>query len=358
MKTHSPLSIILTTLLVVAFGWGVAFLVTRGIEAMRPSVITVETTTDQKALTLSANIVNPAVPAQVKSTHELTVLVGGDIMFDRGIRALGDKNGYDSLFDNNLVTLFKRADIVAANLEGPITSYPSKTLVGGKIVTDNLTFTFPPRVRTTLKDSGITIVSQANNHADNFGYLGTMETQDWLEDAGVAWFGNPWNSTSTKMSRINSIGQTPLATIMSKNGIRVAFVGYHAFQPGFERVLSEIRRVATPDTFVIVVPHWGEEYIATSSDRMKSQARAFMTAGADAIIGAHPHVIMDQEWVDGVPVFYSVGNLLFDQYFSPHVMTGNVIELHIVQDDTGIHLANTTTHTIQLVKGMGTKLVE
>jgi poly-gamma-glutamate synthesis protein (capsule biosynthesis protein) len=101
------------------------------------------------------------------------------------------------------------------------------------------------------------------------------------------------------------------------------------------------------------MPHWGEEYTAEPSLRMKSQARAFINAGADAIIGAHPHVIMNQEWVGAVPIYYSVGNLLFDQYFSPEVMKGNIVELQIVQNDSGPHLDTVKVHEINLKSGKG-----
>jgi poly-gamma-glutamate synthesis protein (capsule biosynthesis protein) len=184
-----------------------------------------------------------------------------------------------------------------------------------------------------------------------------METQDWLQDAGIPWYGNPWNSTSTKMSREKLTNdKSPIATVVTKNGIKVAFVGYHSFQLGIDRVIAEIKRVSGPDVFTIVVPHWGEEYTATSSEKMRSQAKAFIAAGADAIIGAHPHVVMNQEWMNGVPVVYSVGNLLFDQYFSPQVMTGNIIELHVSKDASGVHLESMNVHENYLIKGKGVSL--
>lgn len=359
MKSHGHIKITLITLLVVAFGWGSTYLVMKGLELARPSTIAVETI-PQKALILEANVVNPDVPAipQTKSSKKLTIMISGDVMFDRSIRAYGERNGYDSLFDDSIVSLFKKADIVVANLEGPITSYPSKTLVNGK-TTEELTFTFPAKSRQALTHAGITMVSLANNHTDNFGFLGFMETQDWLQDAGISWFGNPWNSTSTKMSREKtSATKSPIATVITKSGITVAFVGYHSFQLGIDNVIAEIKRVSGPDVFTIVMPHWGEEYVAKPSERLKSQARAFIAAGADAIIGAHPHIVMDNEWVSAVPVYYSIGNLLFDQYFSPEVMRGNVIELNLKQDNSGPYLDHIEVHDVHLKIGKGVVLNE
>lgn len=355
MKKHGPASIILTTLLVVAFGWGTTYLVACGIKALRPGTMFVETT-PQQAATLEATVINPAVPEPTLASQSITIMMGGDIMMDRNIRALGEKNGYDTLFDGPVATLFKDADIAVANLEGPITSNPSKNLINGKPI-EVLQFTFSPQSRSALTAAGFDIVSLANNHTDNFGLLGFKETQDWLTDAQISWFGNPWNITSSSIMRDTpSDSKSPITTVITKNGITVAFVGYHAFQKGSDVVAREIKRVSGPNVFTIVMPHWGEEYVATSSEKMKGLATAFINAGADAVIGAHPHVIMNQDWIGGVPVVYSLGNLLFDQYFSPQVSKGMVAELHLVKDPSGVHLERMNTHEVYMMRGVGTVL--
>ena len=348
MNQYPRIGILLTALLVVVSGWGITYLVMKGIELSQPSVIMVRTT-PQDALALEARVVNPAYDASHPTdSTQLTLIMGGDVMFDRGIRAIGERNGYDTLIAPEITALFKQADIVAVNLEGPIASQQSKTLVNGK-TTDSFTFTSALAGAQALQNAGVTIVSLANNHIDNFGFAGYIETQKHLNEAGISWFGNPWNSTSSSMSiRSDLDNDSPITTRITKNGITVAFIGYHAFQTGIDRVVAEIRRVAAPNVFVVVMPHWGEEYVKAPSEKMRSQARAFVAAGADAIIGAHPHVIMDQEWVGTVPVYYSLGNLLFDQYFSTDVMTGLVVELHLSNASDRIQLEHISTHTITL----------
>ncbi|MEN9524047.1 MAG: hypothetical protein RL536_116, partial [Candidatus Parcubacteria bacterium] len=226
MKSHSLIGTVLTIIIVVAFVWGLGYLIVKAIEAYGSSTILVKTTS------LSTEVSTSTKPIEkirsIFDSDKLTVMMGGDVMLDRSIRAYGERSGYDSLFDDSVVSLFKKADIVVANLEGPITSNPSKTLVNGK-TTDSLTFTFSKNARKALTHAGIDIVSLANNHMDNFGFLGFLETQDWLKDASIAWFGNPWNSTSTKMNREHIGDNSPIVTIVSKNGIDVAFVGYHSF---------------------------------------------------------------------------------------------------------------------------------
>lgn len=360
--------------MVVAFGWGSTYLVLKGIEVAKPNVIVVKSTPQKAAVTEASGATSTlrgpittnapqGVPKNSRKIHtaqnnkdSITVVIGGDVMFDRTIRILGNQNGYDTLFDKSVTSLFQNADLAVVNLEGPITSYPSKTIVDGKF-TKSFTFTFHPESRNALKNAGIDIVSLANNHTDNMNLIGFIETQDWLEDAGVLWFGNPWNSTSTNISRRSRInGDSPIVKIVEMEGIKVAFVGYHAFQSGMSRVIEEIKRIEDPEIFTILVPHWGEEYTFKPSTVLKAQARAFIDAGADAIVGAHPHVIMEQEWVGAVPVYYSLGNLLFDQYFSPEVMKGLIVELHIIKDGSRVYLDKVDTYENKLVQGVGTTM--
>ena len=361
MNKNEFMRTLIVTVVVVASGWGVGYLAFAGIRQAHPlnsivHTISNLTNSTQEALTIEATTVNPTVPEPSvvhkvtplvadKNPGELVVMMAGDVMFDRGIRALGERNGYDSLFDESVTSLFKKADIVVANLEGPITSSSSKTLVDNR-TNDSLTFTFSPAAADALMSAGITIVSQANNHADNFGLNGFRETQRWLTASGVRYFGNPWNSTTT----------SPITTLVTQNDITVAFVGYHGFQPGVDRLMSEIKRVSGPNVFTIIMPHWGEEYVKVPSDKLRSYARAFIAAGARAVIGAHPHVVGDDEWIGDVPVYYSLGNLLFDQYFSPEVMRGEIVELHVSRGSSGAHLESVTVHETKIVPGRGVTL--
>lgn len=255
---------------------------------------------------------------------------------DRAVRNLGQKLGYDSLFAE-IKPLFDSADLVAVNLEGPITSNPSKTLVNGH-TTNSLTFTFDPTSTKALSNAGIKLVSLANNHADNFGLAGIAETKKWLAKSNIVWFGDYRNASSSE-------------AVVTKNNISVAFVGYHAFQPGFEKVLASVRELSGKGYFVIVMPHWGVEYATSSTPEMRVQARLLVASGARAILGSHPHVVMEHVEMGDIPVFYSLGNLLFDQYFSAGVMTGNIVELNLSKkngatklDKVKIYETSTASH--------------
>jgi poly-gamma-glutamate synthesis protein (capsule biosynthesis protein) len=273
-----------------------------------------------------------ATVAPIQATSTITVTIGGDIMFDRRERALGEKNGYDSLLEG-IAPIFRVADIAVANLEGPITSNQSLTLLADGRMTSLLAFTFATTTGQALANAGIALVSLANNHTDNFGRAGVEETHYWLNASKMLWFGDPANATSTEK-------------IVCKKGICIAFVGYNEFEPGFENVLADVRRLAGQGYPVIVMPHWGDEYAPTAPDRVREKARELVAAGAFAIIGSHPHVIEDKEWIDNVPVIYSLGNLLFDQYFSPAVMLGNIAELTISKDESGTRIDSVRLYTV------------
>lgn len=249
------------------------------------------------------------------SVYKATVVIGGDVMLDRNVRNLGEMHGYDR-FLSSLGQFFKEADLAVVNLEGPITSNDSKTLLANGRTTGSFVFTFATSTAQALSGWNIDAVSLANNHTDNFGIKGLQETKKYLNEAGVNYFGSPWNSTSTEL-------------VLEANGLKIGLIGYHQFQPGLASILSDLSRVSSTTDFLIVFPHWGAEYKKIHSADMRDLAFKFIEAGADTVVGAHPHVTMDREWVGNVPIIYSLGNLLFDQYFSPDVIKGNIVSLHL-----------------------------
>ncbi len=334
------------------FGAGSIWLWTHGLQiaihglpsktANTASIFDVANMNIENTLSNSSHFIRNAVPAIKLPSPTVTIMIGGDVMLDRLMRRIGTKKGYDYLF-SSVAPLFKTADIVIANLEGPITINPSKTLLPNGTMTSSLLFTFAPSSAKALSNAGITAISLANNHEDNFGAAGVTETKKWLKGAGVKWFGSPWNVASTTFAT-------------TTKGMRIAFVGYESFQPGIDTVLAEIKRLSTAGYFVIVMPHWGEEYTTTPSVKMRSQARSFVTAGAKAIIGSHPHVMMSDEMIAGVPVYYSIGNLIFDQYFSEAVMNGEIVSLTLVNGPAGPSLDKIITYGTRLDRTKGVVL--
>lgn len=245
------------------------------------------------------------------------ILFAGDMQFDRHIRDVIDAKGDDAVFGCMAETLGS-FDTVVANLEGPITENESRSR-GSKVGSpENFSFTFPSRTAETLKAHNIGIVNIGNNHITNFGLEGFATTQGFLMHADVGYFGGIKTDDAVYRTEIE--------------GNIISFVSYNQFGgDSAEATADKIRREKTAGRTVIVYTHWGEEYRPATLNE-KSLALIFVTAGADAILGSHPHVVQEDAIVAGVPVFYSLGNFIFDQYWNESVSRGLAVELIVGQD--------------------------
>lgn len=245
----------------------------------------------------------------------LTLLAVGDIMLDRSVMLKTEETGnYNHPF-LLIDPLFKEYNLHLANLEGPITNFKSVANGTGGA---RFTFTFSPKFVDPLKNR-FEFLSLANNHENNFGQKGIDQTRKFLGDAGVKYFGDPNNAVG-----LNSVTTT-------YNGISIAFVGYHQLvEIGLENVLAEIKKLDTQFDLVIAMPHWGVEYITDKPyPTQVEDGHAMVDAGADIIIGAHPHVVQPIEVYKDKVIFYSLGNFIFDQYFSEETQTGLAIGFQI-----------------------------
>lgn len=266
-------------------------------------------------------------PTPAKTT---TLLFFGDMMFDRGVRAQIKKIGYETVYGNFLSTISAKYDHTIANLEGPITSYPSKLIGADGRGIPGFTFTFPTSTASELKASGMDLVSLANNHTENFGSEGLAESVKWLNLVGLPMFGNPTNNDGASVSQSQQT-RTICDTIC------ISYIGYHEFTLQNEgSVVREIKRVRAQSDIIIIMPHWGVEYDHLPNSKQVTLAHQWIDAGADAIIGGHPHVIQSFEIYNNKPIFYSLGNFLFDQYFSYHTTHG----LGVALTYTGTHEKN------------------
>ena len=248
------------------------------------------------------------------------ILFVGDLLFDRGIRYYADKNGGNDFIFKKISSALAGNDLVVANLEGPITN--NKSVSAGTVVgsPDNYFFTFDPSVATTLFKENIKMVDLGNNHILNFGQTGLTATKKYLTEAGVGYFGD--SSSDSKST----------STVI--NGIKVAFVGYNQFSgltDGKEEqaTIDEIKKVRGTSDIVVVFSHWGVEYDSAPTSAMKALAHQFIDAGADVVVGSHSHVIGQVEAYKGKRIYYSLGNFIFDQYFSEEVRNGLGVKVKI-----------------------------
>jgi poly-gamma-glutamate synthesis protein (capsule biosynthesis protein) len=258
----------------------------------------------------------PPSPTPLPVDQSIEIIFAGDMMLDRNVRKVGDSKGYDYIFEQ-LTPLFTQADLVISNLEGPITENTSVSL--GSIIgsPQNYTFTFNPSILPTLVKNNLKIVNLGNNHILNFGKTGLDSTLKYLDSAGIEYFGN----TGYPKNRFF------IKTI--KNKI-IGLVNYNQFvKDGESACLEDIAAIRNQVDVLIVYSHWGIEYQTDANLTIQSLAHSFIDAGADIIIGSHPHVVQQTEIYNGKYIYYSLGNFVFDQYFSPETQSGLLVKVII-----------------------------
>lgn len=201
----------------------------------------------------------------------------------------------------------KNADIIFANLESPLidkcpTTQAGMVFCGDKRNIDGLVF------------AGVNIASLANNHAGNHGSQGVEQTIKLLHENGILATG------------VNG------PVYKNVKGIKFAFLGYNDVtktQPGIsnvdeEKIKNEIAEAKKQADIVIVTFHWGTEYQALPDQRQRYLGHLAIDAGADLIIGNHPHWIQPVEIYKGKLIIYAHGNFIFDQMWSQKTREGVV----------------------------------
>jgi len=240
-----------------------------------------------------------------------TVLFVGDIMLDRGVENLMKKNS--SFYPFQKITHFlKGVDIVFGNLEGPVVREPKR------ISTKNLKFTFSPDVINGLSYGNVNLLSLANNHTLDMGKSGLEETKELLEQKNINFVGDPVKCTKE--------------FLFQKDGIMFfAFNKTFPFNCKDEKIVENVKsvRMQNKREFLIVSLHWGGEYLSESLNIQKNLAHRIIDAGADLVVGYHPHVVQDIEIYNGRLIFYSLGNFIFDQYFSKETRESLAVGLEI-----------------------------
>lgn len=291
------------------------------------------------------NLQQLPTPEPTPTLTPLRVLVAGDLMFDRHIRLHAEQKGNSYIFAE-ITEFLRSADYVVVNLEGPITGFKSKSL--GSVVgsPNNYLFTFPESVAKTLADNKITLVSLGNNHIFNFGQVGLEQTLTHLKEQSIQYFG--------RVSQTDSL--VPLANLQTVKNRTVAWINFNQFSSQSKQsVLDEIKRRRTEAEYVIVYAHWDNEYQPKPSAGTVALAHAMIDAGADMVIGSHPHVIQISEVYADKKIYYSLGNFVFDQYFEPAVKKGMVLELTFAGPSEPIHVQE---HLVELLPNGQTRLIK
>jgi len=256
----------------------------------------------------------------VIDSEPITLVFGGDVMLDRAVRNKVGPINY-KIFDDSLIEFFSSADIAVINLEGPVTDLPSISAPAPFLAPESFSFTFDPQSLQELVRAGIDAVSVGNNHIRDRGPEGVRQSKIHLDAQSIAHFGLPNEEAS-------------LSTIIEKDETRFGLIAYNQFIPTVsdERFIELVQDLASTTAFTIVFPHWGNEYETIPTAKQALLARSFIDAGADLVVGAHPHVIQSFETYNNRAVAYSLGNLIFDQWFEEPVRNGVLLRITLDPD--------------------------
>ncbi len=264
---------------------------------------------------------------------KIKILFVGDIMLDRGVEWQMKKNSISYPFEK-ISPFLKQFDIVFANLEGPIVENPPK------FASNSMQFAFSQEAGQAMAESGINLVSLANNHASNMGQEGLLQTKEFLTQQGVGFLGDPIDCEKENIFTKNDL-------------IFLAFNQTFSFNCPAEKIIEIIQRTRSenPEAILIVAMHWGQEYQSQADKTQSDLGHKIISAGADVIFGGHPHVVQNIEMYEpfgatpafatsyanveasagrqGKPIFYSLGNFIFDQYFSQETQESLAVSMEI-----------------------------
>ena len=234
-----------------------------------------------------------------------SLIFGGDIMLARSVESYARSGGGWEQVMSPINSVFSSSDCRVANLESPFASNKKQTETG------SLVFAAKPEAVAALIDSKITAVSLANNHITDQGAAGLNETQKILKENNIAYGGAGASRETALAPQTIQCGQLKVGLIFASYGTNFGAEG--VVVATLEDITPSITEAEKKYDIVAVFAHWGSEYQAVNSPFQKEMAHRYIDAGADLVIGSHPHVIQPIEIYKNKLIAYSLGNFVFDQ---------------------------------------------
>ncbi len=243
-------------------------------------------------------------PVIITSVGEkVEIILTGDVMLGRSVLTRTEKEKDWTYPFNKVSEYLRNSDIVFSNLESPIVENCPRTDSG-------MVFCTSPELVEGLRFANIGVVTVANNHMGNYGQKGINDTKRYLTGAGIDYTG---------------VGDLVVKEV---KGTKFGFLGFDFVNAKpTDLDLKLIRQSDSLVDVLIVGVHWGEEYKDKANKKQREIAKDLVENGADVIAGHHPHWIQDEEYVNDKPVYYSLGNFIFDQMWSEETKKGLVIKL-------------------------------
>ena len=265
-----------------------------------------------------------------KDSGDTTIILTGDVLFANAFKAAYDAGGIERVVSPELLEQLKAADILMVNNEFPFSDR------GEPMADKQFTFRCSPSYVRALNEMGVDIVSLANNHTLDYGRAALSDTFSALDGAGILYGGAG-----------DSVERAKEVQIMEVNGKKYGFIAVSRVVPSADwkiesaapgmftcydatALIEVIKEAKQTCDFVTIFPHWGTEYSEQPNAVQRELAKQCMDAGADLVVGAHTHCLEGIEYIDGKPVFYSLGNFIFGQ----NIDRSAAVKVTVTEDGT------------------------
>lgn len=270
---------------------------------------------DSESVSIFIRNESPAQGSELEeddSGGSITIAFAGDVLLsDHVLNAYQSGGGIGGVVGESLLQAANEADLFMVNQEFPFSNR------GSAAPDKQFTFRLPPEKVSMLQEMGIDLVTLANNHALDFGTDALLDTCRTLEEAGIPYVGAGENLERAKAlySRniqgwtVGFLGATRVIPTADWAATRSGPGMLSTYDPGI--LLEEIRKAKETCDYLVVYVHWGVEREERPKDYQRQLGHQYIDAGADLVIGSHPHVLQGIEYYQGKPIVYSLGNFVF-----------------------------------------------
>ncbi|MDD7179007.1 MAG: CapA family protein [Lachnospiraceae bacterium] len=243
----------------------------------------------------------------------VTLLFAGDVLLSDYVLNNYNSNGIDGVLSPDLLNELQNADITVINNEFPFSTR------GTQAPDKQFTFRVDPKYVSVLTDMGVDIATIANNHVLDYGSDALQDTFDTLDEAGIDYMGAGTDLARASALITKKAGGKTFGFLAASRVIPVVSWDVQNSSPGVfttydpSRLIAAIEAARESCDYLTVFVHWGIEREEYPQDYQVSMAKQYIDAGADLVIGSHPHVLQGISYYKDKPVFYSLGNFIFNR---------------------------------------------
>lgn len=270
---------------------------------------------EEASSAVSPEVEDPEPDPEPVTPYHYTLCFAGDVSLDNNAKTVSALNSYglSGCFSDSLLEAMAGADIMCLNSEFAFTEGGSP--LSGK----TYTFRAPPSRISVLEELGVDVAVLANNHVFDYGEVGLLDTLNTFRASPIAYVG-----AGEDLEEASAICYVQLedCTVAYIAGSRVEWSqqtrgatesrsGVFRTAESNELICQRIAEAKENADFVVVYEHWGTENVTWLEDYQTTSGKKFIDAGADLVVGDHPHILQGIEWYQDKPIFYSMGNYWF-----------------------------------------------